>query len=58
MLRQEAFAIPVQSIVGTNTVTLSTGLDLIGWPLAALVSPPPPTPVSSESWGVVKGRYR
>ncbi len=52
------FELPVTTIGGMNSVTVTTGEDWLGWHFAALVSPLGVTPVESTSWGRLKLDYK
>ncbi|MBD3162442.1 MAG: DUF3344 domain-containing protein [Candidatus Eisenbacteria bacterium] len=52
------FELPVATVTGENTSTITTGEDWIGWHYAALVSPPAATSTESRSWGSIKSGYR
>jgi len=51
------FELPVTALAGENTVTLTTGEDLLGWHFAAPVTPLTTTPAEKTSWGGLKSKF-
>ena len=43
---------------GSNTMAITTGLDHMGWMIAAVSVTPSATPTSGTSWGRIKSLYR
>lgn len=47
-----------ESLLGTNTLSISTGTDHMAWMIAAVSVTQPPVPVSATTWSGVKRLFR